>query len=299
MTVAFVTTDSYDPTGFPGTRKDNEMTAEVGLWLATPDFVPTPVQLADETFVDAAIKAEQLFPIPNIDNYETRDKEDTIYESPGGNEKLLLHGKRRKTYQLDIPLAVHQALQSFNNSNLRQYRLHDDGKISFYHNDTKAQGFTTSMIQTGMMGDVPADGSTPAFTPFMVNLSNYREWDAFGGHVTPAWDAIGKEGLRSVNLEIVGTPSSSEIVVRVYSPDGLDADGAAKKVAVKGILEDDWTSTSGAWTPSTGYTDNGDGTYTFASSAAFSTGTIDLKIPENMISEGLLIKSSGAATVTI
>ena len=296
MTVAFVTSNSYNPTGFPGTRKDNEMTAEVGLWLATPDFDPTPVQLATEDFVDAAIKAEQLFPIPNIDNYESRDKADTIYESPGGNEKLLLHGKRRKTYQLDIPLLVHQALQSFNNSNLRQYRIHDDGKISFYHNGTKAHGFTTSMIQTGMMTDVPADGSTPAFTPFMVNMSNYREWDAFGGHITPTWDAVGKEGLRSVVLEIVGTPTSSLVVVRVYSPDGLNADGTVKEVAVKGIVQADFVVGFGT---AVSMTDNADGTYTFTSSAAFSTGTVNLKAPSAMESTGLLIKSTGAATVTI
>jgi hypothetical protein len=296
MTVARVTTDSYDSTGFSGTRKDNEMTAEVGLWLATPDFLPTPVQLADEDYVDAAIKAEQLFPIPNIDSYDTRDKEDTIYESPGGNEKLLLHGKRRKTYQLDIPLSVHRALQSFNNSNLRQYRIHDDGKISFYENGTYAQGFTTSMIQAGMMKDVPADGSTPAFTPFMVNLSNYREWDAFGNHVTPSWDAISKEGLAPVTLEVTGTPTSSEVIIKVYQDDGYDADGSVKEVLIKGIVEADFVSAFGT---QTGFTDNADGTYTFTSSAAFSTGSVNLKAASAMASTGLLIQSTGAATVTI
>lgn len=296
MTVARVTTDSYSSTGFSGTRKDNEMTAEVGLWLATPDFLPTFAELATESFVDAAIKAEQLFPIPNIDSYETRDKEDTIYESPGGNEKLLLHGKRRKTYQLDIPLSVHRALQSFNNANLRQYRIHDDGKISFYENDTKAQGFTTSMIQSGMMKDVPADGSTPAFTPFMVNLSNYREWDAFGNHITPSWDAISKEGLAAVTLEVTGTPTASEVIVKVYSADGYDADGSVKEVLIKGIVEADFVSGFGT---ATSMTDNANGTYTFASSAAFSTGTVNLKAASAMVSTGLLIQSTGAATVTI
>jgi hypothetical protein len=296
MTVARVTTDSYDSTGFSGTRKDNEMTAEVGLWLATPDFLPTFVQLATESYVDAAIKAEQLFPIPNIDSYETRDKEDTIYESPGGNEKLLLHGKRRKTYQLDLPLSVHRALQSFNNANLRQYRIHDDGKISFYENDTFAQGFTTSMIQSGMMKDVPADGSTPAFTPFMINLSDYREWDAFGGHITPSWNALDKEGLAGVILETTGTPTTSEVIVKVYSADGYDADGAVKEVLIKGIIEADFVS--GFGTQAT-MVDNADGTYTFASSAAFSTGIVNLKVASAMASTGLLIQSTGAGTVTI
>lgn len=294
MAISKIVTNSYDSLGTRGTRKDNEMTAEVALWLAVPGFEPTPTQLADEDYIDAAIKAENLFPIPGIDGYETRDKEDTIYESPAGNEKLLKHGKRRKTYQLDIPLAVHRALQSYSNGDLKQYRIHDDGKISFFYSGGKALGFTTSMINVGMMKDVPADGSTPAFTPMMIDLSNWREWDINGDVVTPTWEAASKEGLIPVTLEVVGTPSATSVVVRVYANDGFDEVGAVKKTLFKGIVVSDFVQTFGTAT----MVDNADGTYTF-SGTGFTTGTINLKTPSAMVSEGLLIKSDGAATVTI
>jgi len=294
MGVQKIVTNSYEALGTRGTRKDNEMTAEVALWLSVPEFAPTPAELADEDYIDAAIKAEQLFPIPNVDGYESRDKEDTIYESQSGNEKVLKRGKRRKTYQLDIPLAVHRALQSFNNGDLRQYRIHDDGKISFYLTGGKAKGFTTSMINTGMMKDVPADGTTPAFTPVMIDLDNWREWDINGEHVTPTWEAASKEGLIPVTLEVVGTPSAASVVIRVYAADGLDELGAVKKTLIKGILVADFVQTFGTAT----MVDNADGTYTF-SGTGFATGTANLKAPSAMVSEGLLIKSDGAVAVTI
>lgn len=294
MAVQKIVTNSYEALGTRGTRKDNEMTAEVALWLSVPEFAPTPAELADEDYIDAAIKAEQLFPIPNVDGYESRDKEDTIYESQSGNEKVLKRGKRRKTYQLDIPLAVHRALQSFNNGDLRQYRIHDDGKISFYLTGGKAKGFTTSMINTGMMKDVPADGTTPAFTPVMIDLDNWREWDINGEHVTPTWEAASKEGLIPVTLEVVGTPSAASVVIRVYAADGLDELGAVKKTLIKGILVADFVQTFGTAT----MVDNADGTYTF-SGTGFATGTANLKAPSAMVSEGLLIKSDGAVAVTI
>lgn len=294
MPVQKIVSNSYDSLGTRGTRKDNEMTSEVGLWLATPDFAPTTAQLATEDYIDAAIKAEQLFPIPNVDGYEVQDAEDKIYESSSMNRKVLKRGKRRKTYQLDIPLSVHRALQSFNNGDLRQYRIHDDGKISFTLSAGKALGFTTSMINTGMMKDVPADGSTPAFTPVMIDLSNWREWDINGEFIVPTWEAAGKEGLIPVTLAIVGTPNATTVKVKVFAADGYDEAGLIKETLIKGILVADFVQTFGTAT----MVDNADGTYTF-SGTGFVTGTVNLVAPSAMVSEGLLIKSDGAATVTI
>jgi hypothetical protein len=150
------------------------------------------------------------------------------------------------------------------------------------------------MINTGMMTDVPADGSTPAFTPVMIDLSNWREWDINGDFLTPTWEAASKEGLIPVALEVVGTPSSTSVVVRVYANDGFDELGAVKKVLIKGIVVADFVVAFGTAT----MVDNANGTYTF-SGTGFTTGTVNLKAPSLMVSEGLLIKSDGAATVTI
>ena len=144
--------------------------------------------------------------------------------------------------------------------------------------------------------EVPADGSTPAFTPVYIDMDNYREWDIYGEFLAPSWEPNSLEALVDVVLEVQGTPTTSEVIVKVYSADGYDSDGAVNEVGIKGIVEADFTTGFGT---ATGFTDNADGTYTFTSSAAFSTGACNLVAPSSMASTGLLIKSTGAVTVTI
>ncbi|WP_159522861.1 hypothetical protein [Sunxiuqinia indica] len=299
MTVAKVTSASYGNLGVKGTRKDNEMVSIDGVILTTSDFAPSIADLALEATWIAGIRAGTVMPLNGLDSYEDQSSDDTIYESALGNRKLLKRGKTRMMFQLDIPLSVHRTLQQdYNNADLTYWPLRD-GKICFYNDGGVAKGFSTDMINIGRMKEVPADGSTPAFTPLYLDMDNYREWDMYGEFIEPTWEANDLEPLIDVDLEVVGTPTASEIIVRVFGSDGVDSDGSVKKIGIKGIVESDWQSTAGVWTAETGFTDNGDGTYTFASAAAFSTGTMDLKTPANMVSDGLLIKSTGAATVTI
>lgn len=299
MTIAKVVSESYGSLGVKGTRQDNELTSIDGLILTTADFSDSIANLALEATWTAGIKAGSVMPLVGLDDYEDQSSEDTIYESALGRRKLLKRGKTRYMFQFDVPLAVHRTLMTdFNNADLRMFIVRN-GRLCFYNDGGTGKGFSTSMLNIGRMREVPSDGSTPGFTPIYIDLGDYREWDMYGEFLEPSWNVNGLEPLIDVNLEIVGSPTTSEIKVRVYAADGYDADGAVKKVAIKGIVEADWSSTAGAWTASSGYTDNADGTYTFASAAAFETGTINLKAPSSMVSTGLLIKSLGAATVTI
>lgn len=296
MAVAKVVSTSYGNLGVKGTKKDNEMVAIDGVILTTSDFSDTIANIALEATFTTGIKAGSVMPLVGLDSYEDQSSEDTIYESALGKRKLLKRGKTRYMFQFDVPLSVHRTLMSdFNSADLRMFPVRD-GKLCFYNDNGTAKGFSTSMINIGRMAEVPADGSTPAFTPVYIDLDNYREWDMYGEFLEPSWNVNDLEPLVDVDLEIVGTPTTSEVVVRVFASDGYDSDGAVKKVGIKGIVEADFVSGFGT---ATSMTDNADGTYTFASSAAFSTGTVNLKAPSAMASTGLLIKSTGAATVTI
>lgn len=299
MTVAKVTTDSYGNLGKKGTRADNEMVAIDGIILTAPDFSDSIADLALEATWEAGIKAGTVFPLTGLDGYEDQSSEDGIYEAASGNRKLLKRGKTRYMFQFDVPFSVHRTLmRDFNNADLRVFFVRN-GKLDFYNDDETGKGYSLSMLNIGRMKEVPADGSTPAFTPIYMDLKDYREHDIYGELLEPTWNVNDLEPLIDVELEVTGSPTASEIVVKAYSKDGYAADGSVNEVAIKGIIEADWVSTAGAWTGTTGYTDNGDGTYTFASTAAFSTGTINLKEPSAMASTGLLISSTGAATVTI
>ena len=296
MTVAKVTSASYGNLGVKGTKMDNEMTAITGVILTTPAFTDTIANIALEATWTAGIKAGTVMPLTGLDSYEDQSSDDTIYESALQKRKLLKRGKKRFMFQLDDPLAVHRTLQTYyNNADLRVWLIRD-GKICFYNNGGNAEGFGTSMINVGMMKEVPADGSTPAFTPLYVDINNYREWDIYGEFIEPTWSVESLEALVDVEVEISGSPTSSQVIVKVYAADGYASDGTVKEVAIKGIIEADFVVGFGT---AVSMTDNADGTYTFTSSAAFSTGTVNLKAPSAMASTGLLIKSTGAATVTI
>jgi len=241
MTVAKIVTTSLDNLGLSGTRQDNEMTAIDGIILTTSDFTASIADIALEATWTTGIKAKTVFPVNGLDSYEDQSSEDTIYEAPSGSRKLTKRGKRRYMYQLDIPLSVHRALQSYNNADLKLWIIRD-GKICFYNDGVTATGFSLSMLNTGKMTEVPADGSVPAYTPLLIDLSNYRQWDIYGEFITPSWEASDLVPLIDVTLATTGTPTNSEVIVSVYSADGYDADGAVKEVAIKGIVEADFVS---------------------------------------------------------
>lgn len=299
MTVAKVVSDTYGNLGIKGTRQDNELVAIDGLILTTTDFSAAIADLALEATWTTGIKAGTVFPMVGLDSYEDQSSEDKIYEANSGKRKLLQRGKTRYMFQFDVPASVHRTLMTyFNNADLRYFPIRD-GKICFYNDGGTARGFSTSMINIGRMKEIPSDGSTPAFTPVYIDMDNYREWDMYGETIEPSWEPNDLEPLTDVVLEVVDSPSSSSVVIRVYAADGYDADGADNKVGIMGIDEEDWTITFGT---ASSYTDNEDGTYTWASAEAFNTGTASLKTPANMTSstfDALRIYAADSVAVTI
>lgn len=294
MTVAKVTTDSYGNLGRKGTRQDNEMVAIDGIILTAPDFSDSIADLALQATWDAGIKAGTVFPLTGLDGYEDQSSEDGIYEAASGNRKLLKRGKTRYRFQFDVPFSVHRTLmRDFNNADLRVFFVRN-GKLDFYNDNGTGKGYSLSMLNIGRMQEVPADGSTPGFTPIFMDLSDYREHDMYGELLEPTWNVNDLEALIDVELEEVSA-SSTEVVVRVFSADGYDSAGATKKVAIKGIIEGDFVTGFGT---ATGFTDNANGTYTFTGTG-FTTSTVNLKAPTAMASTGLLINSTGAAAITI
>jgi hypothetical protein len=309
MTVAKVTASSYDNLGRKGTRQDNEMTAIDGLWLSTPDFEPTIVNLAKSATVLQAIKDGILFPLNGLDSYEVQSSDDTIYEAPSGNRKLLKRGKTRYMFNLDIPLDVHQSLQSYNNGDLKLWIIRD-GKVCFYNppsDPTEAHGFTLNMVNAGRMTEVPADGSTPGFTPLYIDLANYREWDEHGAFIEPSeYEPRDLEPIIDVKLLQLTSPAASTtaITVEVYAEDGFDAAGAAKKVYIKGLLKADFD-----FFKADGSTAQDSGLWTVAESTAGGTYTITkttdnleagkLSISPTSVTAGIIVKAPQITTFVV
>lgn len=302
MTAAYkIVSQSLDALGTPGTVAGNELRPERGLWFHVAGFAPTPAELATESFIEAAIRNQQLFPVPAVADFETRDLEDKIYDYPSGVQKFMKRGSERKTYKLDISLPVHNALQSFHNTKLFVYKILEDGTIMGTLKDGKIVGFSTDMIAVGRMPSPASDGGSPAFTPLMINYAYNTELDKFAAKVTPAdWLPLTKEALIPVTVGVVSA-TSSKVVLKVYSVDGYDSAGAVKEVLIGGIDPDDFTFVKENDTAQAAFTvtDKTDGTYELAGTGLV-TGKANLKAPKDMTTTDLFLKApTTPVTVTI
>ncbi len=145
-----------------------------------------------------------------------------------------------------------------------------------------------------------ANADTPAWSPVTIIEKNSTQWNGHGISILPDWVAEDLRGLANVNVTVVGSPSSTEIILNVGAPTGrLDDQGAIETISVTGIVTADFkVLTAAGATQTVVFTDNADGTYTGVGTA-LETGTANLVVPSAMASTGLLIESTGAATVTI
>lgn len=298
MVVAKITTNSYGNLGTKGTRADNEMVSIDGVILCTSAFSDTIANLALEATWTSGIKAGTVMPLVGLDSYEDQSSEDTIYESALGKRKLLKRGKTRYMFQFDIPLSVHRTLMTdFNNADLRMFPIRD-GKICFYNDSGTGKGFSTSMINIGRMKEVPADGSTPAFTPVYIDLANYREWDMYGEFIEPAWNVNDLAPMTDVEIAQETTPkSTSAVSFTVYAEDGYDSSGAVRKVYIGGLLaaDIDYTvaadgSAQEAWTLS-----ESNGVYTITATTPETLVAGKLTITPTSVTDGLIVKHASAA----
>ena len=146
-----------------------------------------------------------------------------------------------------------------------------------------------------------ANADTPSWSPVSIIEKNSTQWNGHGISILPDWVAEDLRGLANVNITVSGTPTTTEIILAVGAPTGrLDDTGALETIAVTGIVTADFVvlKASDGSTQTVTFTDNGDGTYTGVGTG-LATGTADLVAPSAMASTGLLIESTGAATVTI
>lgn len=285
--------------GRGGCQKVNPFKALSGVIFTTADFQFADAEaMADKANWLAGIKEGTIIPMPDLNTYTDESVEPTYNESERQKRTLTRQGDYRFVYSWNVPFDVHKKLQSLRNGNLRVFTFDEEGNMFGTFNGDAIQGLSLSMINPLKMNFVEAAAGAPALSHIAVDYNNEKEWNVFGATLAPSWDISDLEPLVDVTLEVVGTPTATSVVVRVYSSSGLSPDGTISKRAIAGIVEADFdVSLTGA---SSGITDNADGTYTIAG-AAFATGTVNLKAPTAMTSTfgSLIIVSTGAVAVTI
>jgi hypothetical protein len=301
MAIAQKCTQEFDPTGNPGCSDISELAPITGFVITTENFeFATKEDFATLGDWTDGIKAEKVFPVTKIIDYEFQDEEDNMYTSPLGLRRFNRYGKYVTIFKLSTNLCIHKALQSFMNQKCRVFFIMENGGIlGTSPDDTKVKGFLIDQLTTQKLVK-PTSGGDPSFSPIMIVEKNPLELNKYGESVIPTWDPASElSGLVPVTVSIVGTPTATSIVVKVVSTCGLTSAGADNTIPITGLVQADFAllKTNGSTQTISSMTDNDDGTYSFVTSGA-TTGTANIVTPENL-SAGIMLKRGANATYTI
>lgn len=247
--------------------------------------------------------ADRWFYVPLFDAITDKSTEDVYVESLQG-QKFSEEGKYAYQAMVEVNKYTSLNMRSWNDKQWSWIPFDESSSILATSPDgTIAKGFDITFRATNQK---LAEQGTKMMQPIEIVYQDASQWSDEGVVVEPMnlsaddWNPITDiDGVYDVNLAQVGTATTSEVVVSVYKA-GIETANAISNVT--GLVVGDFVAkdSAGSVVAISGSTDNGDGTYTLASSAAFeASGTIDLVATASISLTTIKIDSTGAATITI
>lgn len=219
-----------DQTGLTGISRgcQPDNTAIVKKFITKYDFqFDTLADMQDETKWDTAIQNEEVFPIDFILETDDNSTEVGVYESDiTGNKYYTSEGKTSKTDRILYNPCVHSQLRKFNNQKVRIIEVDKHGNIvGTSPDDTIRKGYECSDFYVGKRIDA-ANKDSVSFTPIHIDYASVKEREDQSKQTKVDWNILNKNGIQAVTLTVVGTPSSTEIVVDVtYGCSGIGISG--------------------------------------------------------------------------
>lgn len=175
---------------------------------------------------DAAKLSKDIVILYSVEKAELANVEPTYYESRTRKIKTKDNVKGLKvTHHLGY--ISHSALESYNSSEYTYiYEFTSDGQIKGVLQDNgEVKGQLLSDFQVSPIIEPVIDGD-PLSSIVDMTYENPRELTTAGAIVTPDFDILKYKGIYPVTLEVVGSPSATELVVRAtYSNQNLPLTG--------------------------------------------------------------------------
>lgn len=232
------------------------------------------------------VQSETLIPLPTIEEIERDDQEATYTEFGLGRKKMRMEAVRREFNHVLLPLCSHSALRTIDSSEWDILLMDEIGNFIVYgFASDDFRGFSADIDVQNMNWDKGYS------TPIHVTYKNASQFDDSG--IAVKVDFNGEDvvdlALEEVTLEVVGTPTATEIVVKAYSTCG----NTDYPVSGFPITATDFEAGTGTLSSLTEV----DGTYTFVT-VGLATGTFGLKTPANMTTKGYKGDNTLAITVT-
>ena len=245
----------------------------VKLIILTPHSFSISTEALAKTLATwtAGIQSRTVFPLPMVWSATDQSEKDTYETSPLGMKKLGHKGTYGGEYLLDAPLGMQIGLRSFNGADLRVFYVDINGNILGMSLDgVTMKGYKVGMFNVeGMTNPVTKEETKKIILSIWEDTPTDRK--DYGVAVKPtAFNPLELEGLKDVYLTVIGTPTSSSIVVDVKTVLG--------EIGLSGLVLADFVETTVPGVPHTisGITAHATiaGRYTLASSTTFVTADI-------------------------
>lgn len=245
--------------------------ATVGYALAKENFAFANIAaFKTQAAWDAARLAKDVAIMFSVEASELANTEASFYES----RTVKFRNKRARkgvNFTHHLGLCSHSALESYEGSEYsRIFEFTADGNIKgILQDDGTVKGQKMSDFTVGQIEEPVIEGD-PQKTVVQIAYQNYRQFQNNGAIVEPDFDVEDYTGVFDATITVVGSPSATELVVRVTA--GCNGD-----IPVEGLVIGDFSL--GAQTPDSVSAGAGDDAnlYTFVDTD-LTTGTISIPI---------------------
>jgi len=283
-----------DNTGLTGGKyctSGNPEGVPTGIAFAKTSFEMTATSFLLEATLTAAVKAENFFPINGknlFKGFENNNAESLIHEFGNRSRSFMDQKVLRFIVILDPNEEQEKQLKKFHNSNHEVYLFYD----TIIRGRTPDSGVTIKGLRTTGIyvetGDFNMPDGTKGTMRIMVDLLTEKDKSEYGYSREIAWDLFTLDGLTEVDLEQVGTPTATEIVIDVYS------ESNGNQTAIEGLVAADFAIVG---TGTISSVTEVSGRYTLVTVGLINGDTIDLVAPASISVADYFIKSSGVLTV--
>lgn len=276
-------------TGYTGQNfcnKKSRFGKPTGIIFARSSHTETAENFLLEASWLEEVKAQNVFPLHNMKNFEDNSTEAQYHEYADGSRKLMEQGDYRFTAYFDVNECIKKQLANFRGFNEGIYLVYGDvvrGRT--IDSGTNVVPIRVDELNVGK-ATLPAMDGTPEMIMITVDLYDYRDLNDYDYSREMAWDVKDLDGLTEVTLATSGTPTASEIIVDVSA----DCGGDSKEISGLGTETTDWTVGSGTITSVT-ESSTVRGRYTIAGTTM--AGDVNLAAPADR-SDDVLVISSGA-----
>lgn len=207
-----------------------------GMIETPPAFSFAPADFATAAAFKTALQAlliedaqeDRGYLWPFFFTAENQSEETVFQETPLGR-RVVRDGQYRFNFAISENICLHKAMFSHRTTQGRVFLIDSDNQIlGTLDTDGNFLGFTISMIHTGKFAF--NDGSVVTTSPIYVDLLDNSELDRDGEILSGDIGKVINQVIRlaDAELEIVGTPSATTIVVDVFAEcDGTEITGLA------------------------------------------------------------------------